>query len=55
MGILAKLLSKRAGKIVSRTELMGAKLDLKADLRKAKKIVKEENQKLKKEIKIRII
>jgi len=43
MGILAKLLSKRAGKIVSRTELMGAKLDLKADLRKAKKIVKEEN------------
>jgi len=43
MGILSKLLSKKAGKIVSRTELMGAKLDLKADLRKAKKLVKEKN------------
>ena len=29
--------------LVSRTELMGAKLDLKADLRKAKKLVKEKN------------
>ena len=43
MGILSKLLSKKAGKVVSRTELMGAKLDLKADLRKAKKLVKEKN------------
>jgi hypothetical protein len=41
MSIIARLLSKKAGSTVSRKELMDTKLNLRADLRKAKEMVKE--------------
>ena len=41
MSIIAKLLSKKAGSVVSRKEWMDTQLNLRADLRKAKEMVKE--------------
>lgn len=41
MSIIARLLSKKAGSTVSRKELMDTKLNLRADLKKAKEMVKE--------------
>lgn len=41
MSIIARLLSKKAGSTVSRKELMDTKLNLRADLKKAKEMVKK--------------